>query len=126
MRSLLTLTLIMLTFSGCASSTEPFSNFDQDSDTELSEDELATGLYNSWDADDNDQLTQAEYDAGVATVNGFPDDTDDFDTWDEDDSGMLSENEFASGFSETRAFDDWDLNDSETLDADEFAEIGMP
>lgn len=113
-------TLVML---GCSPVTG-FSDPDLDAGDEgaLGYDEFAAGLHQSgiydlWDTDDDDFLSEDEWRSGLGDRFGV----DDFDRWgmygdwDENGSGNLSEAEFGSG-----VFDAYDLNDDSILGDDEF------
>lgn len=93
---------LMLLLVGCAGTVQPY--------------ELSPGVCNTWDADDDGLITQAEFAPGF-------DDAGIFGGWDEDDSGLIDEEEFGVGVDgddDFGAFDTWDTNDNFGLDATEF------
>lgn len=78
---------------------------------DLTEDEVETGfgnagLFEDWDADNDNMLSQNEFGFG---------ETEWFDTWDVNDDQMLNEDEYYGGTYET-----WDTNDDSLLDEDEY------
>ncbi len=83
-------------------------------------DEVAVGLYNSFDRDNNARVTRNEWGAQADTY--F--DGDFFGDWDADDSGWLDENEFASGIYDEGLFGEWDRNADGVIEADEWEAAG--
>ena len=83
------------------------SLLDTNQDDRITETELSRGLYDDWDADDDDALTEDEFDAGVEQREVFSDWADDFDNWDADDDDVLTENEFESGVTESAEASNW-------------------
>ncbi len=70
---------------------------DQNEDDRVTDAELSRALYDAWDTDADDMLTEEEFEAGIDRSDVFADWSGDFGTWDTNDSGALSESEFASG-----------------------------
>lgn len=74
---------------------------------------LAAAEFKDWDGNNDGQLTQQEFDAGVKNEGLFAD-------WDGNDDGLLDETEFGKG-----AFGVYDGNDDGFLDDSEWEEQGL-
>jgi hypothetical protein len=98
--------------------TDHFEAWDQNDDMYLDHEEVATGLYTDWDADDDGQLTEAEFDQGVSDwFDGDGVIDDDFAEWDANDDGYIGEDEFATNWSDVEVTG-WD-NDGDGLYSEE-------
>ena len=105
--------LLTLTFttSGClllgagAAAVGGCAVLDENQDDRVTEAEASAALFERWDTNDNESLTEAEFNAGTERGEAFEDWADDFDDWDTDESDSLNESEFVTGASEGP--DDW-------------------
>lgn len=83
------------------------SILDQNQDERVTRQELSAGLFDSWDTNDNDVLTEAEFDSGVDRADIFDPWSDNFDDWDENDDDTLTQAEFEAGVTEDDDAADW-------------------
>lgn len=86
---------------------------DQNEDDQVTEAELAAGLFDDWDANDSGDLSEAEFDAGAAGGDLYAGWEDSFDDWDDDADNDLTEAEFRAGVqeSDTEAWLDSECDD---------------
>lgn len=80
---------------------------DENEDETVTEAELARGLFNDWNTDDDDSLTEEEFDAGIGQREIFADWSDDFDAWDADNDDAITEAEFESGVNRSELSEEW-------------------
>lgn len=80
---------------------------DEDQNQEVTEPELAAGIHNAWDANDDGVLTEAEFDAGVQTRDRYSDWSGQFDDWDTNDDDAISQAEFQTGVANTAGTRAW-------------------
>jgi hypothetical protein len=80
---------------------------DRDSDEVVTEEELSLGLFEAWDDDGDGRLSEAEFEAGVASREMFAAWSDDFADWDDDADGTLTEAEFVGGASSREEAAGW-------------------
>ncbi len=73
---------------------------DENDDDRVTEAEVSAALFDDWDTDNDNALTEAEFEAGVAQEDIFSDWSGNFDEWDADADGELSEAEYRAGVSE--------------------------
>ncbi|WP_375263650.1 hypothetical protein [Palleronia sp.] len=97
-----------------------FEEWDADDDEAIGYSELSSGLYSAWDADDDGELSVDEWDSAVDLWFGEFDVNLSVENWDADGNGVISEGEFAEALEET------DLlarlgNEDEVLAEDELA-----
>ena len=95
-------------------SSSSYDRWDKNSDSYLSDTEVADGLYGEWDADDDDVLSQAEFDSF---------DTDDRGTFadvDSDKNTSVSRQEFDRRYKDSAVFGKWDSNRDGRLDRTEY------
>ncbi len=98
--------------------TGTYNAWDSDETVGLSEGEFATGVYSSWDTDNDLQLTEQEYMTG--TQNWYGDEYNTaFSDWDTDTSGYIDTNEFGAGWDNT-LYSDYDTDSDALLTEDEF------
>ena len=83
-----------------------FVTWDANTDQVVDEDEFYVGVYNAWDVDDDDILTDAEYSEGWGTWFGDYDEVG-YGDLDLDADAELTEDEFATGLGEARLYDTW-------------------
>ena len=81
-----------------------FVSWDANVDQVLGEDEFYGGVYNAWDVDDDDTLTEAEYTEGWGTWFGDYDEVG-YGDLDLDADAQLVEDEFATGLGGTDLYD---------------------
>ena len=98
-----------------------YSEWDADTNTQLSEDEFWSGVWNEWDADASGDLTETEFNEGSTEFFG-EDYQYGWSDWDADGDGTLTETEFNKGWSQYDEgfYDDWDTDDSGWLSEEEF------
>lgn len=80
---------------------------DENEDERITQTELAAGLYDDWDTDNDGVLTEAEFEAGTGTQSRYAVLADDFDDWDTNNDNALSEAEFRSGVAGTSETEAW-------------------
>lgn len=80
---------------------------DENEDERITQAELAAGLYDDWDTDNDDVITEAEFEAGTGTQDRYAVLADDFDDWDTNNDEGLSEAEFRSGVAGTAETEAW-------------------
>ena len=73
---------------------------------------LAAAELRDWDADNDNRLTQEEFNAGLEDAGAFED-------WDANDDGLLDKDEFGEG-----AYETYDANDDGFIDENEWEEEG--
>lgn len=121
-----------------------FTEWDADEDGNLSSEEFYNAVFGNTDADDDDGISQDEWDAGFAAMYGGWND-DDFETFDADGDGSLSNDEWNDAFAESEWFNtydantdtfvseeewdaglfgDWDTDDNDVIDEDEYNVYG--
>lgn len=119
-RTVVTTIAWALVVTGCASGMNNLcSVYGTGNDAVVYEDELAIGLYEDWDANDDGVLSRDEFASGVDGHDAFSDWSGYFDDWDADADGLLGEQEFTAGFMDANVFSGWDTDDSGYLDASE-------
>ena len=72
---------------------------DDNDDERVTQMEVSAALYDDWDTDGDDALTEAEFEAGVAQEDIFSDWSGEFSAWDADDDDELTEAEYRAGVS---------------------------
>lgn len=91
-----------------------YEEWDKDSDTYLSDREVADGLYGEWDADADGMLSETEFDSfGVEDRGAFAD-------VDADRNSSINRQEFDRRYSESAVFNKWDGNRDGRLDRTEY------
>lgn len=83
------------------------SILDADQDDRVTRQELSSGLFDAWDTNDNDSLTEAEFESGVNRGDVFEPWSDNFDDWDDDDDDTLTETEFDAGVADDEEAAGW-------------------
>lgn len=73
---------------------------DANEDDNVTEAEVSEGLFDNWDADDNDVLSEKEFDVGAQNTGVFINSDGGFDAWDDNNDDELTRAEFADGASE--------------------------
>lgn len=73
------------------------SLLDENEDEQITQAEFRTGLFDSWDTDDDGLLTEDEFEAGTGRGEVFDELSGDFEAWDDDGDDTLSESEFEAG-----------------------------
>lgn len=73
---------------------------DRNDDDQVTAQEASAGLFDAWDANNDDALSRSEFDAGVSGSDAFDGWADEFEDWDDNDNGTLSVAEFSAGISE--------------------------
>lgn len=117
-----------------------FNVWDADNDGTLNEEEFLNTTFTNTDTNNDDQISQEEWDTGYAAFFGNWTE-DDFATFDEDGDGMLDNDEWNNVFADsewfetfdednnsmlteeewdTGLFNDWDTDDSGMIDENEF------
>ncbi len=124
MRRLLPAGVVALLLVGCAPVAET-TDWDAADRDAIGYDEFfgefqQTGVYNLWDADEDDYLSQNEWQAGLGDRFGTYDVNrwGMYGDWDRDRSGYLDDIEFSSG-----VFDRYDLDGDNYLAGDEVADF---
>ena len=95
-----------------------YEAWDRDRSGGLNEGEFATGMFSRWDADDDMQITQEEYRAGTERWYGADYDAD-FGRFDADGSGSVDRAEFGRNW-DSEYYNEWDADDDANLTQDEF------
>ncbi len=70
---------------------------DENEDDQVTQAELTAGLFDEWDANNNNTLSRAEFEAGIETGDVYADWDGHFDDWDDDGDNTLTETEFRTG-----------------------------
>lgn len=78
---------------------------DTDDDDTVESEEVAYGLFDRYDTDDDGALTRTEFERGTARGTVTADWAGEFDDWDENDNEVLSRSEFTDGATDTGAVD---------------------
>lgn len=73
------------------------SLLDDNADDQITQSELASGIFTSWDTNEDSTLTEAEFEAGVDRSDLYADWSGDFGTWDADDDDIITASEFEAG-----------------------------
>ena len=98
-------------FTAGATEQDVFGGWDADESGVLDEDEFYGGVYNSWDMDDDLQVSEAEFgenDIGWFTEADYGDtEYGDYGYWDTDASGYIDEEEYGAGIYDTGLYDRW-------------------
>ena len=115
MRSLLLLSATLLVLAGCGSAEElavatgaavgGCALLDTDDDDTVESEEVAFGLFDRYDSDDDATLTRAEFNTGISRGTVTADWRGQFDAWDDDNDGALTRSEFTDGATDTGAVD---------------------
>jgi hypothetical protein len=97
-----------------------YDEWDADEDDRLTYTEFETGYtgspwWDDWDTDADTYLTEEEFDAAYGDYDWYTPTL--YDEWDVDDDALLTEEEWGTGLFET-----WDVDDDEYLTADEYDE----
>lgn len=77
------------------------SLLDENEDETVSAAEFSAAVFDAWDEDGDGALSEAEFDAGVATSDAYSAWSGEFGDWDADDGGTLSEQEFTGAVSQS-------------------------
>lgn len=96
--------------------------WDEDGDELLGPDELAEGLYDAWDADDDGALSVSEWDTAVDLWFGESDVDLAVEAWDDDGNGAISPAEFEVALEETALFARFDEDEDDLLAVEELAD----
>ncbi len=121
--------------------TNDYAGWDTDADGSLNDEEFFNTTFGNTDVDDDDAISEEEWNAGYAGMYGSYVNEDDYTTWDADADGMLNRDEWYQGFGETDVYTtydadadsavtedewntglygDWDTNDDNMIDEDEY------
>lgn len=92
-----------------------FDEWDVDGDGDLSEEEVREGIWGTLDANDDDLITDNEWDAGW-----FEGTFADFTNWDDDGNEALTQDEFDGVWNEADLFAEWDDDNDDRLTQNEF------
>ncbi len=82
---------------GAAATVGGCALLDEDQDDEVTTAEFSAGLFDAWDDDGDGTLTEAEFSDGTSSSDTYAAWGDDFDGWDGDGDGTLTEAEFSDG-----------------------------
>lgn len=95
-----------------------FGRWNTDASDGLTDAELSTGLFNTWDRNEAG-ITESEWNTGVRTW--FPSDASygAYGDWDANDNNLIEENEFREGLGRHNLFDTWDANRNDLWEEDE-------
>ena len=96
-----------------------FTEWDADEDGFLNSEEFYNTTFGNTDADDDDAISEEEWNAGFAGMYGAWSD-DDFATFDADASGDLSRDEWNAVFAESEWFTTYDADASTSISEDEW------
>lgn len=103
-----------------------FSDFDADDSGDLNDSEFATGVYNEWDTNSDEVLSEEEFNSGTeAGTFGDASEYGEFSEWDADGNGEIGEEEFDESFADTGVYDDWDADNNDLIDENEFNEAAV-
>ena len=97
-----------------------YSRWNTTADGGLDQNELGTGLYGLWDADDNNQLTESEWSTGTARWNRSGVTYGEFGTWDANSDGWLDQSEMTGGLERAGFYSTWDTDRNDLVDESEF------
>lgn len=124
-----------------------FNTLDRDTSAYLDQDEFCTGLqeqgiFNDWDANNDNTLDAVEFSNQVVEVwdgdgdgaigqdewtefnQAWFEETYDFNTWDTNNDGVITPAEFQDGVQENDLYSDWDLF-GDGLDENEFCDMAF-
>lgn len=118
-----------------------FTTWDADADGGLNEEEFSNTTFGNTDADDDDLISEDEWNQGFASMYGNYTEETDFATYDANADGSLSSEEWMTGFGETEwfttydadadtsvseaewdtgLFGDWDMDGDDRINEDEY------
>ncbi|PRY10194.1 uncharacterized protein DUF4625 [Pontibacter ummariensis] len=106
-------------FNSVFAATSWFEDFDANDDTSLDEDEFGGSFFSIADMDDNDAISQTEFNDFAAA---FGMETANFTAWDTDSNGSLSQEEFMTGLSGTEMFSDFDADNNDMVNEQELTD----
>lgn len=107
-------------FASGLGSTGFYDGWPTDKNTDVGEEEFSRGLFENWDTNQDGALTEDEFNSRAEVW--IPDYNYSLDEWDLDGNGELSENEFSEGLLDLGIFEDWDADGDGTLTENEFNE----
>lgn len=97
-----------------------FTEWDADEDGSLSEEEFSNTTFGNTDADDDDAISEDEWNMGWTGMFGNYTGEDDFATFDTDANGSLSSDEWMTGFGETEWFTTYDADVNSSISETEW------
>lgn len=97
-----------------------FTEWDYDQNSTIGEEEFAGGMLGIWDDNDDEMLSETEWNDNVG--DWFDEDHSTFAAWDANADGSLTRDELRQGFVDTEWFGDWDMTDDNELDENEFSD----
>lgn len=108
-------------FGGWARERAGWADWNTDNDGTVGEEEFAGAVLGIWDDNDDDLLTEQEWNENVGDWID-PDRSGEFTQWDANADGAIDRMELQQGFARIDFFGDWDLNDDDGVDENEFGE----
>lgn len=103
---------------GAGTDADVLAGFDADASGDISEEEFTAGAFGAMDMDQDQALSEDEFNEG--TNRWFGEGDADFAAFDADQSGDLTEDEFSTGLGGSGLFAEFDADGSGGLDEDEF------
>lgn len=99
---------------------EDFTSWDTDADGSLNQEEFYGVTFGNADLDNDEMISEEEWNQGLENNYGeFAEETD-FDLFDEDEDGFLEMEEWNLGFDDSEWFNDYDADDDSLIDDDEW------
>lgn len=97
-----------------------FTAWDIDPDSELDADEINEGVFRVWDGNDDDRITEMEWETGVDFFYSDDLDSGHFQDWDLNGDSELDMDEVAEGLDATEWNEAWYTDDDPVIDHDGF------
>lgn len=107
-------------WSSACNSSDLFADWDMDNDGLIDDDEYSTGLFQHWDVNDDGVLEESEW--VKANDNWLSDYDTQFSAWDSDDDGYVEYHEYEPIIGSTSHYADSDANNTLYIEKDEFCE----
>ncbi len=98
-----------------------FAQWDQDNNGSLNDDEFYHTAFGFNDMDDDDRLSQDEWNSGYNNMFGNYTNQEDFNAFDQNQDGFLDSNEWNSGFSDSDWFNTFDEDKNKLVDENEWS-----
>ncbi|WP_424495251.1 DUF7282 domain-containing protein [Salinimicrobium sp. GXAS 041] len=96
-----------------------FVGWDTDADGSLNDEEFFNTTFGNTDVDDDDAISEEEWNAGYTGMYSSYVNEDDFGTWDADTDGVLNSDEWYQGFGATDVYTTYDADANSAVTEDE-------
>ena len=97
-----------------------FSDWDEDEDSSLSNEEFYGSTFGVVDANNDDRIDENEWNENRENLYVDYSGDEDWDLFDRDEDGFLSSDEWSEGFADSNWFNDFDANDDQLVDNSEW------